>query len=449
VPDNLPATLLPTFQGGGQIMRFLGIGVSRFRYAAALAFLLVASASNAAFAESRLVPSSDFTREGLAKVSSYLRNEVATGKIPGAVLLIQQHGRQILFETFGVQDVDSRRPMMKDAIFRFYSMSKPITSVAAMMLVDDGKLSLDDPLAKFIPAFAATKVAVERTDDNGKVELVTETLARPIRILDLLRHTSGITYGFYGDSPVRKLYDNSGLFDGDFDNAQLAERLAKLPLAEQPSTLWDYGHSTDVLGRVIEVVSGKPLYEFEKERLLGPLGMTDTAFTVVDSERARVAEPLPGDITLSTVKGLGDPVKRRRWQSGGGGMVGTAADYARFAQMLLNGGTLDGRQYLKTETVTLMTSDHVPPETKIARDYYYFPSGDSGFGLGFAVRAVANRPLPAGEYRWDGAGGTFFFIDPRDDMFAVLMMAAPSQRGRIQAELKTLIYQALENEGPR
>jgi CubicO group peptidase (beta-lactamase class C family) len=334
--------------------------------------------------------------------------------------------------------------MTSDAIFRLYSMSKPVTSVAAMMLVDDGRLSLNDPLSKFVPAFAETKVAVEKRDENGQPTLATEPLVRPITILDLLRHTSGITYGFYGDSPVRKLYAKSGLFEGDFDNAQLAMRLAKLPLAEQPGTLWDYGHSTDVLGRVIEVVSGKSLYEFEQERLLGPLGMRDTAFKVDDSKRARVAEPLPGDNTLSSVRGLGDPVLRRRWESGGGGMLGTIADYARFAQMLLNGGTLDGRQYLKPETVRLMTSDQVPPETKIARDYFYFPSGDSGFGLGFAVRAVENPLLPTGEYRWDGAGGTFFFIDPRDDMFAICMMQSPSQRQRIQTELKMLIYQALE-----
>jgi CubicO group peptidase (beta-lactamase class C family) len=360
------------------------------------------------------------------------------------VLLIQQHGQPVLLESFGMRDVESKTPMTSDTIFRLYSMVKPITSVAAMMLVDDGKLSLDDPLSKYIPAFADVRVATETREADGKISLSTEPLARPITILDLLRHTSGITYGFYGESPIRKLYSASGLFEGDFDNAQFAERLAKLPLAEQPGTLWDYGHSTDILGRVIEVVSGKSLYEFEKERLLDPFGMTDTAFTVDDVKRARVAEPLPGDITLSSVRGLGDPVKRRRWESGGGGMVGTAADYARFAQMLLNGGTLDGRQYLKPETVALMTSDHVPPETRIARDYFYFPSGDSGFGLGFAVRVVASPPLPTGEYRWDGAGGTFFFIDPKDDMFAICMLQSPSQRQRIQVELKTLIYQALE-----
>jgi CubicO group peptidase (beta-lactamase class C family) len=410
---------------------------------AALAFLFLAIAFGSSHAEAPAPVTANFSAAGLERVRGYLRNEVATGKIPGAVLLIQQHGRPVLLENFGVRDVESKTPMTSDVIFRLYSMSKPVTSVAAMMLVDDGKLSLDDPLSKYIPAFADVRVAVETRDASGKISLASEPLARAITIRDLLRHTSGITYGFYGDSPVRKLYANSGLFDGDFDNAQLAMRLAKLPLAEQPGTLWDYGHSTDILGRVIEVVSGKSLYEFEKERLLDPLRMPDTAFKVDDSKRARVAEPLPGDNTLSSVRGLGDPVLRRRWESGGGGMLGTIADYARFAQMLLDGGTLDGRQYLKPETVRLMTLDHVPPETKIARDYFYFPSGDSGFGLGFAVRVVATPPLPAGEYRWDGAGGTFFFVDPRDDMLAICMMQSPSQRGRIQDELKTLIYQAL------
>jgi CubicO group peptidase (beta-lactamase class C family) len=385
-----------------------------------------------------------FSVAGLDRVRDYMRNEVVTGKIPGAVLLIQQHGWPTLLESFGVKDVESRRQMTEDAIFRFYSMSKPITSVAAMMLVDEGKISLDDPLSKFIPAFAETKVAIEKPDVHGNAVLASEPAARAIKIIDLLRHTSGITYGFYGDSSIRQLYDKSGLFAGDFDNAQLAERLAKLPLAEQPGTLWDYGHSTDILGRVIEVVSGKSLYEFEKERLLDPLRMPDTAFTVDDARRSRVAEPLPGDIALSTVKGLGDPVRRRRWESGGGGMVGTAADYARFAQMLLNGGALDGKRYLKPETVSLMTSDLVPPESGIARDYYYFPSGDSGFGLGLAVRVVADPLLPRGEYRWDGAGGTFFFVDPRDDLLVVCMLQSPSQRQRIQTELKTLIYQALQ-----
>lgn len=184
-----------------------------------------------------------------------MRNEVATGKIPGAIVLIQQHGKPAYYEKFGVIDVASKRPMAADAIFRLYSMSKPITSVAAMMLVDDGKLALNDPLSKYIPAFADVKVGVEKHDESGRPSLALEPLQRPITVEDLLRHTSGITYGFYGDGAVRKLYANSDLFEGDFDNVEFVARLAKLPLAEQPATKWDYGHSTDVLGRVIEVVS--------------------------------------------------------------------------------------------------------------------------------------------------------------------------------------------------
>jgi CubicO group peptidase (beta-lactamase class C family) len=420
---------------------------ARPHVAAALAFLLLAMAVNVATAESRPPVTSGFSRVGVAQVGDYLRNEVTTGKIAGAVLLIQQHGQPVSLESFGVRDVENKHPMTADTIFRLYSMSKAITSVAAMMLVDDGKLSLDDPLSKYIPAFADVKVALESRDKDGRPTLVSEPADRPIRIEDLLRHTSGLTYGFYGDSPVRKLYANSGLFDGDFDNAEFAERIAKLPLAEQPGTLWDYGHSTDVLGRVIEVVSGQSLFQFEKERLLGPLGMRETSFYLDDeAKRARIAEPLPADRFTGPIAGIKDPTLPRRWESGGAGMIGTIGDYARFAQMLLNGGTLDGRRYLKPGTVAMMTSDHIGPEAKIARDYFYFPGETSGFGLGFAVRTQepANTSWPLGEYRWDGVAGTFFFIDPKDDMFAICMMQSPSQRERIQNELKTLIYQALK-----
>jgi CubicO group peptidase (beta-lactamase class C family) len=377
-----------------------------------------------------------FSRAKLDRAGHYLRNEIATGKIPGAMVLIQQHGQPVYFESFGVRDTVTGLPMTPDTIFRLYSMSKPITSVAAMMLVEDGKLALRDPVSKTIPAFADVKVAVEKNAIN-----------RPITIEDLLRHTSGLTYGFTGSDAVRNLYARSDLFDGDFDNAQFAERIARLPLAEQPGTIWDYSHSTDVLGRIIEVVSGKSLYQFEKERLLDPLGMTDTAFYITDeAKRPRIAEPMPDDRISGPVIGTYDPMTVRRWEGGGAGMSGTITDYARFAQMLLNGGSLDGRRYLKPETVALMTTDHIGPETGIARAANYWPGPTSGFGLGFAVRTL--RPptgWPLGEYRWDGVGGTFFFVDPKDDMFAILMVQTPSQRGRIQLQLKTLIYEALEN----
>ena len=423
----------------------------RWRFAAAFAIAIGAIAGGwftATRAETPSAVSSDFSRAKLERVSDYMRNEVATGKIPGAIVLIQQHGRPVYLEMFGVRDVESRHPMTADTIFRLYSMSKPVTSVAAMLLVEDGKLALNDPLSKYIPAFADVKVGVERRDETGKITLALEPLQRAITIEDLLRHTSGLTYGFYGDSAVRKPYANADLFSGDFDNAAFADRIAKLPLAEQPATMWDYSHSTDVLGRVIEVASGQSLFKFEKERLLDPLGMNDTAFYVADeAKRPLIAEPLPNDRLISPVAGIREAMHLRRWESGGAGMISTTGDYARFAQMLLNGGTLDGRRYLKPETVALMASDHIGPETGIARDYFYFPGGDSGFGLGFAVRTShpPNSPLSLGEYRWDGVGGTFFFIDPQDDMFVICMMQTPSQRGRIQTELKTLIYEALKN----
>src|SRR6266436_268139 len=327
------------------------------RAAAALALRTIAIAvgrPDGACAEPPLSVAASLSRAKLERVGDYVRNEIATGKIPGAVILVQQHGHPVYFESFGVRDVASQLPMTADSIFRLYSMSKPVTSVAAMMLVEDGKLRLDDPVSKYIPDFADVKVGVER---RGEPVLALEPLNRPITIEDLLRHTSGLTYGFYGDSAVRKLYANSDLFDGDFDNARFVERIAKLPLAEQPGTRWDYGHSTDVLGRVIEVVSGQSLFQFEKQRLFDPLGMTDTAYFVADETKwSRIAEPMPDDRFARPVAGIRDPILPRAWESGGAGMVGTIGDYARFAQMLLNGGTLDRRRYLKPETIALMAS---------------------------------------------------------------------------------------------
>ncbi|MCP3401161.1 serine hydrolase [Bradyrhizobium sp. CCGB20] len=387
-----------------------------------------------------------FSPEGLAKVSDFIRNEIVTGKIPGAILLLQQHGKPVYFENFGVRDVATEMSMSADTIFRLYSMSKPITSVMAMMLVEEGKLSLDDPVSKYIPAFAGMKVGVEKKAENSKVSMALEPVNRPVTIKDLMRHTSGLSYGWYGGGMVRELYADANLFNSNLSNADFAARIARLPLVEQPGTVWDYGFSTDVLGRVVEVVSGKTLLQFEKERLLDPLGMTETAFFVADPAKfPRIAEPMPEDRNINPTTPVRDIRQPIKWESGGGGMVGTIGDYARFAQMLLNGGTYEGRRYLKPETIALMASDHIGPETKIARDQNYYPGGSSGFGLGFAVRTSvpSGTSWPLGEYRWDGVGGTFFFIDPEDDLFGIFMVQTPTQRGRIQLSLKTLIYQAM------
>jgi CubicO group peptidase (beta-lactamase class C family) len=298
-----------------------------------------------------------FNPQKLEKIGEFFRNEVSTGKIAGAILAIQQHGKPVYHEFFGVRDVATKLPMTDDTIFRLYSMSKPVTSVAAMMLIDDGKLKLDDPVAKYIPLFGKAKVGVEKKADNGEKVLELVPVNRPITVKDLMTQTSGITYGFYGDSMVRHAYANAKIYDGDFDNAEFAERIAQLPLQEQPGTLWDYGHSTDILGRIIEVVSGKSLLAFEKEKLLGPLGMTDTAFFVTDATKHKmIAQPVPNDRDFR-VGFESSPDVFMKWESGGGGMVSTMADFMRFSQMVLNGGSLDGKQYLTPKSFTLMSSD--------------------------------------------------------------------------------------------
>lgn len=417
---------------------------------AALVFCAASIASAQAEGSFDRPAGAHFNPQKLERIGEFFRDEIADGRIPGAIVLIQQHGRPVYFEKFGVRDVATGLPMTDDTIFTVYSMSKPVTSVAAMMLVDEGKLKLSDPLEKYIPAFASAKVGVEPATENGEKKLELVPLQRPITILDLMRHTSGITYGFYGDSLVRKPYANTLLYAGDFDNAEFAERIARLPLAEQPGTLWDYGHSTDVLGRVIEVISGQSLLQFEKEKLLDPLGMTATGFYITDPAKLPLlAQTMPNDNNFSA--GLVRNARRMlKWESGGGGMISTVTDFARFSQMLLNGGSLDGRQYLSPRAFSEMTADHVGPTSGIARDYFYFPGDGFGYGLGLAVRTdagIAKPPPPGslGELKWDGASGCYFIIDRKQDMFIILMQQTPSQRQRIQTTLKKLIYEALEN----
>jgi CubicO group peptidase (beta-lactamase class C family) len=391
-----------------------------------------------------------FNPQKLERIGEFFRNEIAAGKIPGAIVLIQQHGKPVYQQAFGVRNVKTQLPITPDTIFRLFSMTKPLTSVAAMMLIDEGKLALGDPVAKYIPSFANVKVGVEKKSDGGERSLELVAPNRPVTVQDLMQQTSGITYGFYGDSLVRKAYRAADIYAGDFDNAEFAERIARLPLAEQPGTLWDYGHSTDILGRIMEIVSGKSLLELEKEKLLDPLGMTDTVFYVTDADKQKqLAYPMPNDSDFR-VGFESSPDAAMKWQSGGGGMVSTLADIARFSQMLLNGGTLDGKRYLSPASFTLMTSDHAGPASGVARDYFYFPGDGFGFGLGFGVRTDpgnAKPPPPGsiGELKWDGASGCYFAIDPKQDMFFVLLEQTPSERQRIQPALKKLIYEALEN----
>lgn len=386
-------------------------------------------------------PGAELSVEKLQRIDGFLNGEIDSGKIPGAIVLIQRRGQPVYFKSFGKRDVDTGLPMTMDTIFPIHSVTKTITSVAVMMLVDRGKIALADPVSKYIPSFAAMKVGVERKDEAGKPVLDLVPPHRPVTIEDLLLHTSGITYGFYGDGLVKSAYE--GIYLGDFNNAEFAERIAKVPLAEQPRTLWDYGHSTDVLGRVIEVASGQSLYQFEKTHLLDPLGMTSTKFFLTDpAERARYAKPLPKDRHVER-----NSLDITRWESGGGGMVSTITDFARYAQMLLNGGTLDGTTYLRPATFAAMTTDHTGPGSGVARNYFYYPGDGFGFGYGFGIRTDSGNAVPPppgspGEIKWDGATGVYFVVDRAQDMFFVLMENTPSERVRIQARLKKIIYDA-------
>ncbi|WP_082650238.1 serine hydrolase domain-containing protein [Bradyrhizobium lablabi] len=415
--------------------------------AAALSLAIWTNTAAANQAASIPAPSPD----KLERITEFFNNEVATGKLPGAAILIQQHGKPVYLKCFGVQDVETKTPVSSDTIFALHSMTKPITSVAAMMLIDAGKLSLTDPAAKFIPAFSDVRVGVASVAADGTtpfLKLVPPD--RPVTIEDLLRHTSGITYDYIGGKLIDKAYKDSGLFDGRYDNKRFAERIARLPLARQPGTLWRYGHSTDVLGRIIEIVSGQTLYQFEKQHIFDPLGMASTKYVLETAdERARMAEPLPSDTILL------DAERERRthpeWESGGGGLVSTLNDYARFAQMILNGGEFDGKRYLSPAAFKAMTSDHIGPGSGVARDYFYFPGDGFGYGYGLAVRTDpgnAKPPPPGsiGELKWDSGSGTYFGVDPSLNMIYIMLEQTQNERSRITPAFKKLVYDAFATD---
>ena len=384
--------------------------------------------------------------ERLQRITDMLKADVDKRIIPGAVVLVARHGKIAYFETVGVRDPATKAPMTKDSIFRIYSMSKPIMSVAAMMLFEEGKFSLAEPVSKYISELGGLKVGVEKPDPNGgKPTLELVPTKRDMTIQDLFRHTSGLTYGFFGPGQVKKMYAEAKVWNDYPSNAELVDRLAKLPLAYQPGTTWDYSHSTDVLGRLVEVISRQSLYQFEKERLLDPIGMKDTSFYVTDKvKQSRIAEPFPDDRSIGVDAEFNDPRVSQAAESGGGGMVGTAMDYARFLQMLLNGGTIDGKRILGPKTVAYMTSDHLG--TAIEQGPLYLPGLGFGFGLGFAVRKDAGvSPFAGsvGEYNWGGAGGTYFWVDPKEDMFVVFMMQSPKHRVPYRYLLKDMVYAAV------
>jgi CubicO group peptidase (beta-lactamase class C family) len=381
----------------------------------------------------------------LQVLTDTLKAGIDKGEIPGVVLMISRHGKVGYFEAMGSLDPEKKKPIAKDSIFRIYSMTKPITSCIAMMLFEDGRLALSDPVAKYLPEFKDVKVGEERKDAGGNVTLELVTPARAMTIQDLLRHSSGLTYGFFGEGEVKKAYREANLDDGDPTTAEFVTRLAKLPLVYHPGTTWDYSQATDVLGRVIEAVTGKSLYQAMKEMLLDPLGMTDTSFYVTDpAKQGRIAEPFASDRVIGAGATVNDPRVAKKYESGGGGMVSTAMDYARFLQMLSNGGTLDGKRYLGPKTIAYMTSDHMGDVVR--RGPYDLLGPGYKFGLGFAVRTdtgLVPYAGSAGDFYWGGAAGTAFWIDPKEKLFVVYMMQSPGKRIPYRIMLRNMVYAAI------
>jgi CubicO group peptidase (beta-lactamase class C family) len=364
--------------------------------------------------------------EKLALVKPAVQGLVDDEKIAGATVVVVRKERIAFFETFGMMDKEAKKPMAKDTILRFYSMTKPITSVAVMMLYEEGKIKLDDPVSKYIPQFKGLKVYAE----SGN-----EALNRPVTIRDLLRHTSGLTYGFFGNTAVDKMYIEKAVFDWQSNLEDMADKLGDIPLLYQPGTKWHYSVSTDMLGYIVERVSGQPLDKFFEDRIFKPLGMKDTAFYVpaekVDRFAVCYGPKLAGWLPVTDDPATSRYLKKPSMLSGGGGLVSTAPDYLRFCQMLLNKGRLDGKRLLRAETVEMMTRNQLPEG--VTRD------DSGGFGLGFSVRTEDGK-FPKGEYGWGGMASTHFWVSPKHDLIVIALSQRMPFSGQLENIVKPIIY---------
>ena len=385
----------------------------------------------------------------LARLNGAFKKEIEDKKVPGVVMMIARKGKLVFTSAQGLRDPRGADPMRLDTIFRIYSMTKPMASVATMILVEDGTVQLTDPVSKWLPAFKDMKVSTTGGDVPAQ---------RPMTVQDLLRHTAGLPYGeLTQNAAVKDALAQAGLYQPgviDFDirdmtAAEQVERLGKIPLIHQPGTTWEYSLASDVLGRVVEAASGKRLGDFMGERLFKPLKMSDTAFWVPEAKITRVAEPFEKDPLASTPIKLIEVAKQPANDSGGAGAMSTAGDYLRFAQMLANGGVLDGQRVLSRTTVRLMTSDHLGSRIPLAANLGGSVLGASTytFGLGFAVRpsdGIAPIPGSAGDFNWGGYAGTIFWVDPKEQLAAVFMVqSAGALRAYHRTLFRQLVYQAI------
>jgi CubicO group peptidase (beta-lactamase class C family) len=398
-----------------------------------------------------------FSSERLERITQFFQREVGKGAIPGAVLLVARNGKLVYRQAVGYQDREKKIPMKSDAMFRIYSMTKPVATVAVMMLAEEGKIDLLAPASQYLPEFKDVKVGVEKSDPGtGRSTLALEAPIRPMTVQDLLRHTSGLVYGPFGNTLIHQAYNKANLFDNSQTLAEFVTKISRLPLSHQPGTVWEYGMSVDVLGRIVEVVSGIPFDRFIDERITKPLGMHDTAFYLNGAQVARLAEMQVDPATgkrpdFASSENL--TKEKVKWFSGGGGLFSTASDYARFCQMLVNGGELDGVHLLSPKTLAVMTSDQVPPsasrvvDVQLTQDLTPAPEMGQSFGLGFAVRTDQGRtPVSGsvGDYFWAGAAGTYFWVDPQEKLFAIMMLQMNFvQAGYLRRATRELVYGAL------
>ena len=376
----------------------------------------------------------------LRVLSDTFNREIDKGTLPGAVLMVARKGKVAHFDAVGRQNPAYDAPMRHDSVFRIFSMTKPIVSMAIMQLVEEGRILIADPLSKYIPAFSKVQVAVPR---DGGLERVAPS--REVTIQDLLRHTSGLSYEITGPGPVQTLYTEAKVFRRSINNEEHADIIAGLPLMCQPGVQWNYSRSTDILGRVVEIVSGKSLAAYLTDRIFAPLGMTDTGFHI-DAGRAegRLAEVFPVDPWTGNKVAFFSMTDKPVMESGGGGLVSTAPDYARFCAMLADGGTLGSARILGRKTLEWMASDHLGPQVKIGSELL---TPGHGFGLGFAVRTdpgLAPVPGTPGAFYWGGIAGTSFWIDPEEDLFALMMIQAPGQRDYYRMLFRSLVYAAVD-----
>jgi CubicO group peptidase (beta-lactamase class C family) len=416
---------------------------------AAAAFCLLAS--SAAFAEDPLPRAKPedvgLSSERLARIGATLKADIDAGRIPGAVIAVARHGKLVMLDAYGWRDKAANLPMTTDTIFNIASMTKPMTTVGALMLYEQGKILIDNPLAKYFPKFANMRVAAR--DANGEPTTDTVPANRPITIQDLMRHTSGIVYGGRGTTLVHKMYPGgSGDASHDYKGDAFLDKLSSLPLLYQPATVWDYGFGLDVTGLLIEKLSQQSLGQYLQANLFAPLGMTDTGFSISADKAARYARPLPADPDTGKPQvrspELTEPLG---FECGGGCAASTASDYLRFATMLMNHGRSGEAQLLGRKTVEYMLSDQLGPNIKNLVGNADPTRADFGFGLGLAVRAtpgVVRLMGSVGQFTWPGASGTDWWVDPKEELVVVYLSAAPGPlRWHYRQKINALVYQAI------